>query len=435
MVYKLAFNFNAVDQYFATYTDLLLISDTPGSVKPPRTRKNCPGIILASKGILRESLPVLYSTPMIFTHGILKASLRDVVSPRLIQRLTHITITDAGIDLLHMDLVITFHGVQHLFKQLADILQDGHNLRELKFIVKANDFNRHLRNCADQPDVKCGIKPFLLNLQTTIGRIRGIKKVVLEGDMSHEFKTLMIQGMTSQPENLFKLPLSVRKQIYIYAANPNDATCGALEKFMTRVASGLRPHYPLLTTPSVLLLNRQIYEECLNVIHKSRWLTISGNILAPKNPSSIFRFISPSILHHIRYLELDFQHWQYTYLLPNLCRLLRTAIPGQHSHSLHCFHLHFDDSLRNDTFYSSGFSYPDQHLAMLLQPLAKLRGIRQVTFSGGLPDCYTLPLGLTMMGPVGSSGLQLFGERIDGRGKVALKDLEGAREDWPIEVE
>lgn len=425
MVYKLIFNFDAVDKYFEFYTNLIVLSGLPKSTPPPGCCRTCPGIILVNREIYQESRDILYNTPIFLTHGILHANLHDVISANLLRNITNMTITDAGVDLTDSKLNITFHGVQHLLRQLSHILQDGHSLKKFKFLVKAEDFNWHLKNCTSST-VPCGIRHFVDGFKNTIATIRGIKCVIIEADMTEEFKATVIKQMTSEPKALFSLPLKVREKIYSYAADLDDGN-KALENFMDKIDTADKLDYPTLTTPNVLLINRQIHEEALQVI-LNKPLIIRGVVPAQLNPDSFFKFFGRNIIQRVRYLALDLQEWRYVSLISDLAKALKEK------NNLAEFHLRFEDDMEASSAYED-CCYPDQSLADLLYPLSTLRGIPRVSFSGSLPECFTFPLKESMMSPHGYPGFVLYAEYSDG-GVAELTDptdRKGSKEN-PIEI-
>lgn len=431
MIYKLAFDFDSVEKYFDTYTNLVLASEHPRLVPTPDCRKVCPSILLANKFVLQEALPVLYTTPLLFTHGVLHARLQNVISPNLLRKLRTITITDAGHDLIISGIAETFHGVQRLIQQLAKVLSNGHQLKAFKFSVRAADFNWHLKHCTKPSTrVPCGINAFLAAFKTSMGCLRGIDNVIFEGDMPDDFKNEMIQKMTSPPETLFKLPLHIREKIYTYAANPNDGS-RALDKYMRDMRPDQAPVYPTLTTPTVLFLNRQIYQEASDAIRLKK-LIINGKIPSTHVPTSILKFIGRGTLQKALNLELNITQWLYLFMIPQLVDVFTAG------HSLIKLHINFEDNFLNELPFFNGI-YPDRDLAALFFPLSKLRDIWRVSFSGSLPGCYTQPLRISMESPVGSSTLQLFGRLPTGVWEElrnwGMSDEDGLLEDTASDVD
>lgn len=425
MIYQQTFDYDGIESYFESYVDQIMLSSRPRKVKAPRCEKACPGILLVNKEIYHEALPYLHATPIDFSYGVIKAKLVDIISPDLLRNISHVTITDTGLDLLNKDYLDIFHGISRLIHQLATVLKDGHKIQVLKFQFLANDFNFHLKNCPHSSQ-DCGVKSFVATLQDTIGNIRGIKKVTIEGDLDDELKSTIIARMESKPQNLFKLPLSIREQIYAYAADPNDADL-ALTSFMRTMATGQTPAYPTLSAPTILLLNKQIHSEAHSIMRRIP-LLLSGRTAATHNPATVFKFIRPQVLQQLYHLELDLRHWQYTFLLGELSALLKRR------HCLRSLSLRFADEPAKAAAWADGAYYPDDDLYRALLPLAALRGIRDVEIVGSLPDCFAQPLAMSMMCRPGERSHTLFAQLPHGRGFVRFIEVQGS-EMCPIEVD
>lgn len=431
MIYELLFSFCSIENYFETYTNLLLMSDSPKTMQAPRCRLACPGIILVSKFLCMEALPVLFTTPLVFTHGTLAAKLHHVISPNLLRNITNLTITDAGLDLVDPNYMVAFHGVQRLLQQTSDILQNGHRLRKFTFQAKAEDFNWHLRHCVDTPaSIPCGMKVFLKSFRYTMGTIRGIKKVTIEGDMGTTWKTAIVAQMTETPTALFKLPLILRERIYKLAADPNDGT-RALESYTG--SSSSTSTTPRLSTPTLLFLNRQIYRESMDLIRRTPLvITGTGTVAADIGPATLSRFIGTSILSRIHHLRISITEPACLALLPSLFYSLIV------NHCLSKFHLSLElEAAGREESLSKFGHYPDAGVVEALFPLRGLKGVKEVSIEGDLPDCFSEPLNRSMMRPLGAvvEAERLFVEVRDGDEDGVVEVREGDWEGLPIQID
>ncbi|KAG9834361.1 hypothetical protein KCV05_g14286, partial [Aureobasidium melanogenum] len=72
MVYEYALSFDSIDKYCRDYLELLCATtpNTRESVPAPDVKKVCPSILLISKEITEEALPILYKTPLNLSFGI-----------------------------------------------------------------------------------------------------------------------------------------------------------------------------------------------------------------------------------------------------------------------------------------------------------------------------------------------------------------------------
>ena len=66
---------------------------------------------------------------------------------------------------------------------------------------------------------------------------------------------------------------------------------------------------------------------------------------------------------------------------------------------LKSMHLHINDDLKSRFLVDVRHQYPDSTIHTSLSKLAKIRGLSNVTFSGDLPPCYTVPLAKIMQTP------------------------------------
>ena len=248
--------------------------------------------------------------------------------------------------------------------------------------------------------------------------IRGVGNVILEG-IPEDIAIVLKACMESKPPVTFQnLPLELREQIYDHAMDWSDVSVKLAKTLATWSDKSKPPTYPQLTTPTVLLLNHQIYDEAIEVLHKK-----TLNIICPVKHSmqkvdqvpDITRFISTNTLQKVTKLNLVLESWEWMYALEKLLPVLAAK------HNLTYFELTFFDSLKERFLTAGVHAYPDSTLHLALSGLAKIRGVKEVTIRGDLPDCYIVPLIQIMQTATGMS-IVLKMEALTGNGMVVELD-------------
>jgi len=223
MVYEHALSFDSIDKYCSDYLELLCT--TSNSQKPaPEVEKVCPSILLVSKDITEEALPILYQTPLNLSFGIFKAHLQDLISPELLRNLRYINISDSGTRHLTPPHHDCFRGLCYAVVELATILRSGHSLKSLTLDYTSDYLSTHLKDCLNVKDKACGIKTWSQNLLSSIKELHNIKQVSISLEWSEEVKQEAIRSMKGPALGFLKLPLHVRQKIYGYAADHNDGS-------------------------------------------------------------------------------------------------------------------------------------------------------------------------------------------------------------------
>ena len=223
MVYEYALSFDSIDKYCHDYMELLCA--TPNTAEPvpaPDVKKACPSILLVSKDITEEALPILYQTPLNLSFGIMKARYQDLITPELLRKLRYINISDAGIRHLNSPPHHCFSGLCYAFVHLATILRPGHSLKSLTMEYISPYLSVHLKDCLNDERKSCGIKSWNKNMLRSIKELHNIEKVSLTIELSEKVRQEVISSVTGQARGFFKLPLHVRQKIYGYAADIND---------------------------------------------------------------------------------------------------------------------------------------------------------------------------------------------------------------------
>ncbi len=263
MIYDFALNFDSINKDQADCKRRL-----ESGREITKARKGTPGILLVNRLITREALFYLYRKPIVFSHGLYRDRLTDTVCPHILRKVTSIMIDDAGSE--HDCMVTLVEPYTLLAGELARALKGSRALQELTLSFRSKVLLRHLKQC--WASSSCYYFKALLRFLTRIGNIRGLKKVTFEGAVSrwsNLFRFIMESAF-------FRLPRSVRQRIYGYALDWNDINRKAVsplsntsERQMVHSGSSLRLSQSFkITTPTILLLNRQIAKEALATLHK-----------------------------------------------------------------------------------------------------------------------------------------------------------------------
>jgi hypothetical protein len=178
MVYEHTLSFNSMDKYCSDYLELLCTtSDTREPA--PAVEKTCPSILLVSKEITEEALPILYKTPLNLSFGIFRAHLKDLISPDLLRNLRYVNLSDSGTRHLNPPPHHCFSGLCYAVVELAAILRPGHSLKSLTLDYTSSYLAIHLKECLHNKDKNCGIKSWYNNLLRSIKELHNVEKVSL----------------------------------------------------------------------------------------------------------------------------------------------------------------------------------------------------------------------------------------------------------------
>lgn len=222
MIYEHALSFDSVDKYCSNYLELLRTAPENREPPLPDVQKICPSILLVSKDITEEALPILYQTPLNLSCGIFKAHLHDLIAPELLRKLYCINVSDSGtrhITTPHHD---CFRGLCYAVTELATILRAGHSLKSFSVDYTSDYLSIHLKECLNDEGKKCGIKSWSLNLLRSIKELHNIDKVSISIEWSEEVKQEAVQSIKGPAVGFLSLPLNVRQKVYGYAADHND---------------------------------------------------------------------------------------------------------------------------------------------------------------------------------------------------------------------
>jgi hypothetical protein len=221
MVYEHALSFDSIDKYCTDYLELLCVtSDTREPA--PVVKKVCPSILLVSKEITEEALPILYKTPLNLSFGIFRAHLHNLIAPDLLRNLRHISLSDSGTRHLNPPPHHCFGGLVYAVTELAAILRPRHSLKSFTLDYASAYLANHLRDCLNDKNKNCGIKSWSHNLLRSLKELHNIEKVSINVEWSEDVKQEVVQSMKSSALGFLALPLNVRQKIYGYSADLND---------------------------------------------------------------------------------------------------------------------------------------------------------------------------------------------------------------------
>lgn len=407
IIYDLVLNYDSVDKYFASYTREMQCGvsrvNAKGHRLPPKVKTAVPTILLLNREIYNEAVGVLRSKPLLLTHGLFKANLKSVIAPDTLRQVTHLVLTDhvGGVDIMEERLAPwCFSGLARLCMQLVDVLKGGHSLKKLEFHFNKASLQQHVERCW-QLDRGCDMRRWLQGIASHLRLVHGIDKVIITGYMPESLKADLGQTLQAPRCPLLRLPLDVRAKIFGMAADWNEGPA-RLQQDNINLVSSVNGKFVTMTTPTVLLLNRQFAVEALEVLHKTPLVIYCQHTAwGHEIRSAMTQYISASTLQKVTDLTIALYHWDWLDGLKDVFRLL------QQGHSLQCFHLHLDDMHAADIVHA-GHCYPDRQVAEAMVPITKIRGIPHVTITGNLPACYTDSLVEMMQAPAGSGNLPLY---------------------------
>lgn len=392
---------------------------------PPN--KSAPTVFLINKQIFQEAASLFFQgrRNVSFNHGLLEfAQIREVVTPHILQRMTSLTISDSGhneiIQLYNAgvtkSLPCSWNGYVRLITQLGTGLSaSGHQLQSFTI-----DFSRdtrlgeHMNACWKSNHV-CGFRDQLRTALDTLRGIRGVRCVTLIG-LNEEYAAQLKARMESFPVNFSDMPEHVRKIIYGHALGWNDISGTIMRAVAGRPEMKKKSFpYPLLTTPTILLMNKQFSAEAINVLNDSKQMLKfdlpAGHNIKPADMPKLSRFIGRTTLKTVRAIEIKMQSRDW---LESLDRHFLSALASPSS-KLKSFDLVFLD----DQIGRQWPEYPDHYLHQYLNNLRSIRGLENAHFSGTLPLCYTDPLASAMTTPYRT---RLPKMRVVRRGTVADMD-------------
>lgn len=306
-----------------------------------------------------------------------------------------------------------------LLTELGEILSTGHRLKTLVIDFNDKDLALHVKHCWTRSR-KCDFRDHLKEALNNMRSIRGVGCVTIRGVpaiLALELK----QRMESKPLSLLDFPAEIRNQIYEDCADWSDITPNLVRTIAAWTDHKLPPPYPPRTTPTILLLNRQITQEASSILR-----TKPLNVTCPYDHDmqkqaevpNMLRFITSKTLRHVEHINIRIDSWEWIYSLDMLIPALAA------DHNLKSLRFVFRDCLKQKFLRAQTKKYPDQTLHLSLSSLLKIRGIDDVTIEGDLPDVYAKPMMQIMQSPVGVTDLPTM-QALCGNGELVDADAEG----------
>ncbi|THW29074.1 hypothetical protein D6D23_01406 [Aureobasidium pullulans] len=388
MVYEYALSFDSIDKYHSDYLELLCTTANERE-PPPKVNMACPSILLVSKDITEEAIPILHATPLHLSFGVFRGELENLISPTLLQNLRYVHLSDAGVHHLNPPPHDCFVGFCFVAGQLASLLRSRHSLKTLTVTYNSAYITLHLRDCLNVIDRACGIKSWTHNLVRALRQLHDINKVSLDVELTKEMRQKLVEDMQGPAQGFFALPLSVRQKIYSYAADPNESI-SALQRVTKELAFNIDPVYPVKETPTIFLICKQITEEAKAIVY-SKPLVIKDLYPVVNNTfPNLSGFFSLGILRRVDHVELRLTDYRHLNMLYSLAAGLKRRKPNNKLKSLH---LHFAEPRQKRLILAASEYYPDNTVWQYMRVMNHLRGIvDRVEITGCLPDCFISPI-------------------------------------------
>ena len=208
--------------------------------------------------------------------------------------------------------------------------------------------------------------------------------------------------MESARTSFLDLPAEIRNEIYAISHDWNDINVQICRLMDTWDGRTMPPPYPQQSSPTVLLLNRQIYKEASSIVYNKPF----NLILSPHHKMQtqaeipdIMRFVTSNTLQKVEHICITIDSWEWIHGLHRFLPALAAK------HNLKTFSLGFKDNLKTTFLKDPSQRYPDDTLHSSLSALATIRGVAKVSFTGDLPDVYTAPLIRIMQSPTTETNL------------------------------
>ncbi|KAK3711980.1 hypothetical protein LTR37_009292 [Vermiconidia calcicola] len=441
IIYELCIDFSSVERYFdkryAHVKTCVKFGANASSVPHGPVKRTSPVILLVCRQMYAEAVYMLSKKGVSFHHGLLGlkgvneivsmpvlkklGSIDEVISIPVLQKLGSITITTRGHSIFRKNVVsCSWKGHMDLIKTLTNILSKGHAMKKLSINFDDPDLVEHMTVCWHSL-IKCDFRDQLTETFNDLRRIRGVGCVTITGippSLALSLKT----RMESKPTSFMNLPRELRDLIYKESADYSDISvqlARTMRKWTNRQQS---PPYPSKTTPTVLLLNKQISGEASTILNRKPLNIVypgDVNINKATEVPNLLRFISCNTLQKLQHIRINIESWEWIYSLDRVLPILAAK------NELKTFRLFFKDSLKDTFMASATKTYPDKALHTSLLALANIQGVKTVTIEGDLPDVYAQPLAQIMQAPKGATDLPVLrGLRSDG----AVVDLDGVLE-------
>ncbi|KAB2577266.1 hypothetical protein BFW01_g8483 [Lasiodiplodia theobromae] len=304
LIYELTLDFEGVarlltDHYEAHVNDGTIIEWPDRDVHP---------LLLVNKQVSRESTYILHRKTLRLPHSTTPNSLiTDVASVKLLENLRKVDITrDDSFGEMHT--WCDFLEFFRLIRSAVNVWTKSHKLQELTIVMKGRQVMTHLATCPTQGH--CYFLEEIKKMMTSLEELRGIKNVTFGGFLE-EWAEGAKKWMQTPPAYLLKsLTPDLRKRIYSYLMDLNDANDALVKASDTAVASWNPPKTmdaiaPSMTSPNLLRVNQVITHEILEYMYEKTFTISAPPPHHVHTCTSVTKFISPNVLKNIRHLALD----------------------------------------------------------------------------------------------------------------------------------
>ncbi|KAK3680033.1 hypothetical protein LTR78_000410 [Recurvomyces mirabilis] len=280
-----------------------------------------PTILLLNKQIHREAYELVPKRQLTFDHGLLDlADLQDFVSPALLHTVSSITINDSGHPLFKSNMIAaSWMGYMTLLEQLADVLSRGHKLKTFEISFEHEELVPHITICWAKT-YNCGFRDTLRKACDALRSVRNVGSVTLRG-LPEPLASQLKARMESTPINFLDLPAELRNKVYGYAADWSDITPQLAETMSKWLNKTMMPLWPARSTPTILLLNKQITNEALVVLRNKPLvlsLPVNHDLQYQAQVPVVLNLVSPTTLKYVQHLVLDIGSWEWVYSLDSL---------------------------------------------------------------------------------------------------------------------
>lgn len=364
--------------------------------------KQC-NVLLMNHKTSDEAMEMIFSTPITLSYGLelemssdsmltthmSPDSIRDYFPPSRLRNTSHLTISDVGYRGKNRDSLKEKHfvGLSRLLREVAEICREGHKLKHVLVSFQSDLVKEYIEQLASSEVAQRWMFEVISSLREVRGVGRG--RVTLDVDINHPSTTKqqLIADMESPHGGLLSLPKHVRQKIYGYAADFNHGA---------NWMRGNAFESPLPTTPTMLLLNRQISAEVASYIREVP-LEITPN--SSWEILMLDAFVSLDTLCHIKHIRLNVQRAPH---LQELAESLIRAWTHDSSlmvdhHSLESFELNYHEPTLRKSMLDKNERYPPEDVAAAMTNFGIMKSIPKVKITGTLPRCFADAITSNMM--------------------------------------
>ncbi|KAI6795145.1 hypothetical protein KC361_g5169 [Hortaea werneckii] len=390
-VYEYCLDTDAAQRILQRYYEALKDTKDTKTVAAPLIYAKCPVIFRLNRQIYAESSFLVKKRDLTFDHGLMDLlTIKDFVPESLIRTVSSIDIDDSGHPLFKENiLAASWMGYITLIEELAGILKSGHNLKKFSITLTHQELVPHVTTCWNNTHT-CGFRDSLKRAAAALRGVQNIPEVKLVGFPEHLALELQ-RRMKSAPTSFLNLPRELRDLVYDAALDWSDISSKLKNSLDACADKHYDVKYPQRSTPTVLLLNRQITSEALTVLHNKPLVIdcpAEHHLLKERQVPNVMRFITRPTLQNVRHLILNL----------GATNTQITSFP----HNLKTMHIVFRDNLKTRFLADTAQHYPDNTLHESLQPLSQISGLERVVVEGDLPSSYSEPLKAIMMSPLGA---------------------------------